>query len=526
MASKKNGKKEQGSIEIYFAKRLANNDTRVRNRAVRRMKLWLSSKPGESFDELDMMKLWKGLFYCMWFSDKPLVQEDLANLIAKLIHILKDVRAVSMFVDAFLLTMGREWYGIDSLRMDKFYMLIRRVLREVFVYLQAKHWEEETVFQISKALFNGPCNVKTNKFPDSVIVFMAEIFVDELRLQMKESKPGEGTLAKLFEPFISAFAQSDSKLVSSCINDEIFRSLLPRKSEILNMPIKIDLETFGSKMFEEAANACITTKKRKNLFNMSKLFKQAALRLPKGDLSFVEKEDEDGSDKLLEKATKRKPGNEDKPVRHNKRKKISNNNEKLKDNIVFDNDNLDLPAAGHNENKCHVLVDDIRMKLEFESPTAADPSDTNTNKSRKLKGRRIVKAGKKSRRVTSSHDEKESSSTDLDVTAFDTKTTDSVIISEESGVRARRNIKGSKFNKKTRTLECRSTRRKSQKHKERVLKDDRTAKKKVVFELSKNAVTSISSLKINPARVFTPDQKPIKGVLKTPIPRKQACDFV
>ena len=523
MATKKSGQKEQGSIEIYFAKRLANNDAKVRNRAVRRMKLWLSSKPGESFGELDMMKLWKGLFYCMWFSDKPIVQEDLANLIAKLIHILKDVRAVSMFVDAFFLTMGREWYGIDSLRMDKFYMLMRRVLREVFVYLQAKHWDEETVFQISKALFNGPCNVKTNKFPDSVIVFMAEIFVGELRLQMKDSKPGECALTKLFEPFISVFAKFDSTLVSKCINDEIFRSLLPRKSQAFNMLIKIDLKTFGSKMFEEAANACITARKRKNLFNLSKLFKEAALKLPGGDLSFVEKENEDESEKPLKKTSKRKPMNENKSVRHDKRKKVCKDNEELKDNVVADSNNSDLPEAEHNGDECHVLVDDIRMKLEFESPTAA--IDATTNKSRKLNGLRKVKTGRKSRKVTSSHDEKVSHSAEVDTNTSDTKTADNVSISEESRVRVRRNIKGNKFNKKPRTLECRSTRRKSQQQKERIVKDGRITKKKVVFELSKNAVTSISSLKINPARVFTPEQKPIKGVLKTSNPRKQACDF-
>lgn len=31
------------------------------------------------FTETDMLKLWKGLFYCMWMSDKPLVQVRLVN---------------------------------------------------------------------------------------------------------------------------------------------------------------------------------------------------------------------------------------------------------------------------------------------------------------------------------------------------------------------------------------------------------------------------------------------------------------
>ena len=28
----------------------------------------------KGFSEVDLLKIWKGLFYCMWMSDKPLIQ--------------------------------------------------------------------------------------------------------------------------------------------------------------------------------------------------------------------------------------------------------------------------------------------------------------------------------------------------------------------------------------------------------------------------------------------------------------------
>merc|ERR1719516_976630 len=31
------------------------------------------------------MRIWKGLFYCFWMSDKPLIQEELAVNIASMI---------------------------------------------------------------------------------------------------------------------------------------------------------------------------------------------------------------------------------------------------------------------------------------------------------------------------------------------------------------------------------------------------------------------------------------------------------
>ena len=38
------GKRSVGSAEVYFAKKLANNDKKVRDRAVKRLKVWLSSR--------------------------------------------------------------------------------------------------------------------------------------------------------------------------------------------------------------------------------------------------------------------------------------------------------------------------------------------------------------------------------------------------------------------------------------------------------------------------------------------------
>ena len=32
------------------------------------------------------MKLWKGLFYCMWMCDKPVIQEELADQISDMAH--------------------------------------------------------------------------------------------------------------------------------------------------------------------------------------------------------------------------------------------------------------------------------------------------------------------------------------------------------------------------------------------------------------------------------------------------------
>lgn len=82
---------------ITFAKRLAANEKKGRDEALARLKVWLSKKP--NLDELDLMKIWKGLFYCLWMSDKAPVQEELASSISKLVHCFgEDVDRVHLFL--------------------------------------------------------------------------------------------------------------------------------------------------------------------------------------------------------------------------------------------------------------------------------------------------------------------------------------------------------------------------------------------------------------------------------------------
>ena len=56
-------------------------DKRVRDRCVKGLRAWLSGRASsdQQLSDLDVMKLWKGLWYCMWMSDKAPVQQELAR---------------------------------------------------------------------------------------------------------------------------------------------------------------------------------------------------------------------------------------------------------------------------------------------------------------------------------------------------------------------------------------------------------------------------------------------------------------
>lgn len=59
----------------------------------------------------------------MWVQDEPLLQEELANIISQLIHVVNSSEAQHLFIQTFWQTVNREWQGIDKLRLDKYYMV-------------------------------------------------------------------------------------------------------------------------------------------------------------------------------------------------------------------------------------------------------------------------------------------------------------------------------------------------------------------------------------------------------------------
>lgn len=120
------------------------SDRKTRTAALTSLQTFLSAKHiSTSLQTLDILKLWKGLFYALWMCDRPLPQQQLCSDLAALTWVLPDA-AVAPWLRGFWATMAREWTtGIDVLRMEKFLLLVRRMLAVSLVWMQARAGEEE-----------------------------------------------------------------------------------------------------------------------------------------------------------------------------------------------------------------------------------------------------------------------------------------------------------------------------------------------------------------------------------------------
>ncbi|XP_053934963.1 ribosomal RNA processing protein 1 homolog B isoform X2 [Cuculus canorus] len=213
--------------EIQFAQRLAANEKRIRDRALKKLRGYIgvrTQRPAGGFSQEELLKIWKGLFYCMWMQDKPLLQEELADNISQLIHIFQNTEARHLFIQTFWETMNREWTGIDGLRLDKYYMLMRRILRQSFEVLKRNEWDESLIELLLQLLMKEVMDPDSNA-PMGIKLHFIDIYLDELAKVGAKELTADQNL-KFIEPFCKIAAKSKERGVLPAIATGIFEVIV------------------------------------------------------------------------------------------------------------------------------------------------------------------------------------------------------------------------------------------------------------------------------------------------------------
>uniref|UniRef100_A0ABI7XP97 Ribosomal RNA processing 1B n=1 Tax=Felis catus TaxID=9685 RepID=A0ABI7XP97_FELCA len=209
--------------ELQFAQRLASHEKGIRDRAVKKLRQYISVKTQREtggFSQEELLKIWKGLFYCMWVQDEPLLQEELANTISQLVHVVNNSEAQHLFIQTFWQTMNREWKGIDRLRLGKYYMLIRLVLRQSFEVLKRNGWEESRIKLLLDVLMKEILHPESQS-PDGVKFHFIGIYLDEL-----SKVGGRELLADQNLRFIDPFCKVAAKTKDQTLVQTIARGVL------------------------------------------------------------------------------------------------------------------------------------------------------------------------------------------------------------------------------------------------------------------------------------------------------------
>ncbi|CAG9861641.1 unnamed protein product [Phyllotreta striolata] len=192
--------------QLEWIRLISGNEEKARLKGLKNLGKWLLMRSAAMpFTEFDFQRIWKGLYYCMWMADKPLVQEDCAEKISKLVHF-PDVPTALIFFKAGLQILANEWSGIQQLRLDKFLMLVRRLFRETFSVLRNNKFKKNHIEGFAEILSDTILN-QANNTPVGLFMHVVEVYLEELA-KVSQGKVQPNQVLDLTRPFM--------KYLSSC----------------------------------------------------------------------------------------------------------------------------------------------------------------------------------------------------------------------------------------------------------------------------------------------------------------------
>uniref|UniRef100_A0AAQ6ADM8 Ribosomal RNA processing 1 n=1 Tax=Amphiprion ocellaris TaxID=80972 RepID=A0AAQ6ADM8_AMPOC len=209
--------------EVQFAQRLASNERPIRSKALKKLRKYInarSQRASDGFTGDELLKLWKGLFYCLWMQDKPLLQEELSKQISTLIHSFNDTDKQLLYLESFLLTFKREWTGIDRLRMDKFFQVcVRRKLNEFL-----KNWESSAVSKFLEML-TAQLLQSSSEAPCGLQLHILDLYLTELATVGSAELTADQNLT-FIDPFCKTAAKTKNQTLFSAICRSIFSTII------------------------------------------------------------------------------------------------------------------------------------------------------------------------------------------------------------------------------------------------------------------------------------------------------------
>ncbi|KAK6127082.1 hypothetical protein DH2020_039166 [Rehmannia glutinosa] len=226
-------------------KHLASCNTTVRSQALRLLQSWLVSQ-SQQLSDSDIKKLWKGLFYCLWHADKTPNQVALINRLTSLFLSLQPSLSLEFF-RGFLVTLRREWPGIDRLRLDKFYLLIRRFMKALFELMRLRNWDVDVLGEYFGVLEKDGFLAEDKLQGNGVNYHVVSVFLEELKgVGFPVTKE---VVDVMLGPFFAVMMSSKDRIllgkVKSCLFDELVKM---GKEMLAKSKMEVDCDEKGGDM--------------------------------------------------------------------------------------------------------------------------------------------------------------------------------------------------------------------------------------------------------------------------------------
>jgi len=127
-----------------------------------------------------------------------------------------------LFIRTYFQTLSREWSNMDKYRIDKFYTLTRLMIREIYRYMAARHWNLGIIRLFNDALFEDALSAGGG---NGIRFHLLDICLEELALVNAEDETGlkltEATLLDCLEPFFAIVQREQDTIVQVRVMEKV-----------------------------------------------------------------------------------------------------------------------------------------------------------------------------------------------------------------------------------------------------------------------------------------------------------------
>lgn len=270
--------------DIKFAKAMVNPDKRIRDETLQTLQAFLCKQANEScIDQLvcdkDGQKLWKALYYTLWLADKAAIQQELTSSLVGLLDYLPSTTGQVAFLGSAFQIILREWPGLDQYRVNKFYTLLRQLLRKLLVLAS-----EDTCFrgQIMSILHSELLCKK----PNGPRYHIADIFLTELCAVPRNPAQTNSTThsttthstnqplnTELFMEFLSPFLRDLVRVDDAAWHQRVIKSVfIAFIQEHTEQLPAVNARVLQRKLFDMAADPDTPDQYRSALYSLHKVY--------------------------------------------------------------------------------------------------------------------------------------------------------------------------------------------------------------------------------------------------------------
>lgn len=297
--------------QIELAKALANPiDHEKRYMTVNTLQSTLSSLKSPMSD-LQMLKLWKALYYCMWLCDKTPIQKELGDKLSSFIHHFSKHKIVLQYITIFYKTILREWSLLDQHRMNKFYLLLRSMIFASFEYIRNNNYKQKYIRDLVTAIDMEILQ----KTPNGLRFHIADIYLEELYSSTKGNIK-TNTFLELIQPFLMALKKTapGQGVFTDRVASSIYVKFLEKyakesfnKDSNTNVFLNVDTKRIQAILFDMASSEDIQDSNRKKLYELHAAFSKVTGKDFINEDELMLDEVDDNEESMQETEAKAKP---------------------------------------------------------------------------------------------------------------------------------------------------------------------------------------------------------------------------